>query len=70
MEKLSTLAQTVLEHLEPDHTKWDEWIEKKPLYPVSCCEEMQQFIQCMQEAKINKKTVFIAGDYDCGATRF
>ena len=65
MENLSTLARTVLEHLEPDHTKWEEWIEKKPLYPVSSCEEMQQFIQCMQDAKINKKKVFIAGDYDC-----
>ena len=64
MEKISTLAQRVLERLEPDSSRWPDWIEKKPLYSVSQSECMAQFVQIIQRAKENKEKIFIAGDYD------
>lgn len=65
MEKITALAQTVLEKLEPNPKLWPEWLEKKPLYPVSQSEEMLQFVQRIECAKENKEKIFVAGDYDC-----
>lgn len=65
MENLSFLAKAVLQRLEPDPERWQDWLEQKPIYPVSQCEEMLQFVDRMQIAKQQSEKVFVAGDYDC-----
>ena len=65
MKNLSPLAKTVLQHLEPDPNKWQEWTEEKQLCPVSQCPQMQCLIEVLKQAKSENKKIFVAGDYDC-----
>jgi single-stranded-DNA-specific exonuclease len=61
---LNELIQEVLSALEPDESKWLEWLEESQLQPVSQSACVQAFVQAIHEAKEQKKKVFVFGDYD------
>lgn len=65
MEKLSLLAQKVLETIEKDETKWEEWTSKKELYDISVSDAIKKFVSLMTSAKEKEEKVIVAGDYDC-----
>lgn len=65
MENLSTLAKKVLSYLEPDSHRWEYWLQKQELSPVSDATCMREFLKYMLEARDNGKKVIVAGDYDC-----
>ncbi len=65
MTKLPTLIEKILRFNEPDENKWNEWLEKKDLYPISNSVNMNQFKEMIQTIKQNKEKVLVAGDYDC-----
>lgn len=62
---LSYLTRKILEKIEPDSSKWNQWLEQKELYPISQSEAMRTFVDMIQVCKENKEKVFVAGDYDC-----
>ena len=62
---MTNLTQKVLAFIEPDSSKWKDWLEHKDLYPVSQSEGILEFMECMHEAKANSFKVLVAGDYDC-----
>ncbi len=65
MKNLSRLCEKVLSFIEPDSSKWKDWIEKKDFYPISQSEGMQDFVEKMRQIKEVKSKVLVAGDYDC-----
>lgn len=65
MEQLNALALKVLCALEPDPDKRGQWTKKLPLYPVSQCEAVRQFVSRIELAAQNHEKVMVAGDYDC-----
>lgn len=64
MTKLNNLALKVLQTLEPDKNKWEQWLEKKPLSAVLQTPEVQAFTERIHQAQQNHEKVFIFGDYD------
>ncbi|EOS60672.1 hypothetical protein C815_01130 [Firmicutes bacterium M10-2] len=70
MKSLTPLAKMILETLEPDPTKQQQWLDRPDLYAPSQDPEMESFKEMMEDMKRNGDKVFVAGDYDCGATRF
>lgn len=67
---MERLVEKVLRHLEPDKSRWAYWMESKDLFPISSCEAMKSFVLLMKQTKENRKKIIVAGDYDCGVTRF
>lgn len=65
MENLNSLVKKVLTHLEPDENKWEYWLSKQELEPISNSECIKQFVSMMSWAKENDEKVIVAGDYDC-----
>ncbi len=65
MEKLNSLVTKVLTYLEPDENKWEYWLSKAEIEPVSQSECIEQFVSMMSYAKENGEKVIVAGDYDC-----
>lgn len=65
MKNLSSLCEKVLSFIEPDTSKWNEWIERKDFYPPSQSEDMNEFIEIIEQVKKEKTKVLVAGDYDC-----
>lgn len=65
MNSLKILTQQVLQKIEPDPSKWSQWLEHKPIYPVSASESMRNFVALIHRCKADQIRVFVAGDYDC-----
>ncbi|MGM9912135.1 single-stranded-DNA-specific exonuclease RecJ [Floccifex sp.] len=65
MENLSILSKKVLQFIEPDCSKWNQWLEHNDLEPISNSECIQNFIQIITEAKESNTKILVAGDYDC-----
>lgn len=65
MNSLPFLASEILKKIEPDSNQWIQWLERKPLYPVSQSDSMQLFVSMMEECKARNEKIFVAGDYDC-----
>ncbi|MCF0107322.1 MAG: DHH family phosphoesterase [Holdemanella sp.] len=65
MKNLPSLVKKILTFNEPDPSKWNEWLEKKELYPTSTSETMMKFVNRIQTMKSNHEKILIAGDYDC-----
>ncbi len=70
MESLTPLAKAILETLEPDPAKQEQWLIHAPLFPPGKNPEMEAFKDAIDDVKQIGGKVFVAGDYDCGATRF
>ena len=65
MKQMTELTKKVLEFLEPDQTKWEYWISKQELHPVSKVDCMERFKARVLKAVDNKEKIIVAGDYDC-----
>ena len=65
MNSLPFLVSEVLKKMEPDTSKWQQWLKKLPLFPVSDAKQMQIFVSLIEQCKQENAKIFVAGDYDC-----
>lgn len=64
MIKLTAFAQKVLDTLEPDPEKQQEWLRVREIAPVSEAKCVTDFTDRIKKARDNHEKVLVAGDYD------
>ena len=52
MNSLPFLVSEVLKKMEPDTSKWQQWLKKLPLFPVSDAKQMQIFVSLIEQCKL------------------
>lgn len=62
---MNNFLYRILEYLEPDSSKWDQWLQPTELAEISSSKCILQFIQEIEEARVKNMKILVAGDYDC-----